>query len=208
MGGRSMSDARRSVTGREAKAAGDAFELFLEYQHATARRLGILAHIEHNEPHFKYVGGKWIAEAPGVADYTATLDRSGLTVAIEAKSTKKDRLARSAVSPKQQEHLDAVARAGGLALLAVEFRYPVPTTPFWMGAWGVLDYYRRYAVPWLETPWQVLRTAESVNEEDLLRGGWRMRVMDAGHSGDCYLERWHSRGTPSTAPKSRRYARE
>ena len=64
---------------------------------------------------------------------------------------------------------------------------------------------RRYAAPWLEVPWEVLRTAESVSERDLLRAGCQVLLG----AGECYLERFHPRGTPTTPPEVRRvYARE
>lgn len=178
------------VRGRAAKAAGNAFEAFLETQHEIAERLGILAHIEHSEPHSKIVGGRLMYTSPGTADYFGTLDRSGLSYACEAKSTSAASFPRSNVEPKQQRHLEAVARAGGLALLLLEFR----------------SMSRRYALPWLQVPWKVKRTAESVSPDDIQE--WLITVV-AG-DGQCYLSRFHA-GGPRTSAGSlrvRKFARE
>lgn len=172
--------------GRSAKAAGDNFEAWISTQHEIAERLGILAHVEHNEPHARMIGGKLIYASPGVSDYTAVLDRDGRAVAIEAKSTYKDHLLKSAVEPKQQRHLEAVARAGGLALLLIEFRrQQLPGVPI-----AICD---RFAVPWLKIEWKVKRTAESVSMADL--GEWKI-VNDPGK---CYLSKFHSHGPRSSA---------
>lgn len=201
--------ARSSITGRQAKAAGDAFEAFLEQQHEVALQLGILACVEHNEPHAKVIGGRLMYTERGVADYTGVLDRSGRAVAVEAKSTKAERLMKSAVSSKQQDHLDRVARAGGLALLVVEFRRELPAAvqlqialwPMQAAEEMLRQHFRRYVCPWEKVKWQVLKTAESVSEIDLFAdGGWIW--------GACYLERFHPRGTPSTQARQRNYPRE
>lgn len=165
-----------SAIGRAAQQAGDAFEGWLDGQHVRAGQLGILAHIEHNEAHSKIVNGQHIYTKPGVADYTGILE-GGRYLAVEAKSTEKGRLLRNVVEPRQQEHLEVVTRAGGLALLLIEFR----REPF----------FARYAVPWLEVPWTKLRTAESVAAEDI--GIWIIKP-DA-----CYLQRFHPGGPKSSA---------
>lgn len=163
---------KRVAVGRANKSAGDAFEIWLEYQHKEAVRNGLLAHVAKSEPKTKIVNGRLIYTARGVADYHGTLAASvrstdrftgralhatvnGVSFAAEAKSTSDDRLARAEVKPKQAEHLDAVSRAGGLALLLVEFRGgSVPV---------------RCAVPWAEVPWRKLRTADSVGADDIAR---------------------------------------
>jgi hypothetical protein len=198
--------------GRRNKAVGDAFESWVDGQHEMAMRLGIFAHVEHNQAHAKVVNGQVIYEKPGVADYTGCLEsvfvESGYTIyntnseiqlrkrlpaqylACEAKSTDGDRLPRSKISPKQQEHLTAVARAGGLALLVIEFRHDTPPV------------FTRYAVPWLEIKWTVLRTAESVAESDISQ--WQVQP------GTCYLSRWHPGGPRSSniGGRGRVYATE
>lgn len=175
--------------GRRAKAAGSAWETWIETQHEKARHFGILAHVEHAEPHTRVINGRVEYTEKGVADYFGTLE-GGRSLATETKSTKASRFPRNEVSSKQQDHLERVARAGGLALLAIEFRV-VET----FGTWQRL----RFAVPWLEVPWQIKRTAESVSAEDLK--GWEV------HS-ECYLKRWHAGGTPSTPVKMSRYPRD
>mgnify|MGYP001612558237 CR=1 FL=1 len=159
----------RVIAGRANQAAGSGFEIWLNFQHQEAIHRGLLACVEKSEPHLRIVGGKKIYNRPGVADYFGTLasgTRStghftgrvyssaldGVSLAAEAKSTSSDRLARAEVKPKQAAHLDAVARAGGLALLLCEFRAGTPT---------------RCAVSWTEVPWTKLRTADSVGLSDL-----------------------------------------
>ena len=163
-----MLNLQNILTGRINKASGDAFESFLEIHHSYALRLGILAHIEHNQPEAKMIHGRLIYTRQGVADYTGTLmNKVGSTLAVEAKSTSGKRLAKSVIQPRQASHLDAVAKAGGFALLLVEFRHgPVPD---------------RYAIPWLEVPWKVARSAESVVSEDII--SWQI-------DGSCYLTRF------------------
>ena len=170
-------DSRAVATGRANKGAGGAHESWVDLQHAAAKREGLLAHVEKNEPHSRIAGGRVLYSSAGVADYTGTLAAGtvashlfssrrhlspvdGVTLATEAKSTSAARLARAEVKPKQAAHLDAVAAAGGLALLLVEFRgKSMPA---------------RYAVPWAEAPWVKLRTADSVGEDDL--GRWAVPV--------------------------------
>jgi len=174
--------------GRTSQAVGASFESWIDGQHEVAKMAGILAHIAHNQAQSNVVRGRLIYTAAGVSDYTGTLDRSGLSVAVEAKSTKAESLLRAAVKPKQQEHLEVVARAGGLALLLIEFRLTEVPLRF------------RFAVPWLEVPWETKRSAESISAEQL--GPW---LVDPG---TCYLERFHARGVPSSLRRGRIYARE
>lgn len=172
-----MTAARDNVAiGRRAKSAGDAFEAWIEREHEEAGRLGILAHVVHNQARSSVVRGRLMFTSAGVADYTGTLE-GGRTLAVEAKSTGETSLRRSAVEPLQATHLEAVARAGGLALLLVEFRSQSSSS--------------RYAVPWLEVPWEVRCTAESVSREVL--GPWLAQERE----GSCYLSRFHPGGQPS-----------
>ncbi len=152
----------RQLAGSRAQAAGARFEEWVEAQHVLAAHLGILAHVEHNQPHAKVVGGRLIYVKQGVADYTGTLE-GGRSLTVEAKS-RSGRLLRSDIEPRQAIHLEAVARAGGLALLLVEFRDQHKI--------------RRFAIPWREVPWEVLRSAESIGLESA-RGvaGSRRRVL-------------------------------
>lgn len=155
-------------------------------QHEKAALLGIIAHVEHNEGHTAMVHGQLIYVAPGVSDYTATLE-GGRSAAVEAKSVEGDRFARSGVSDQQQKHLDAVSRAGGLALLVVDFHRGVR--------------HLRFAIPWLEVPWVVKISAQSINP--ICLAGWEV------HS-ECYLLRWHPGGPRSSISGSnfRKYPTE
>lgn len=179
-----------SAIGREAQFVGGVFEDWINIQHDKARYLGILAHVEKTQAVAKIVHGRLIYTENGVADYIGTLE-GGRSFAVEAKSRKDARLLRSEVSVKQQDHLERVGRAGGLALLLVEFR--------------ATDRRQRFAVPWLEVPWQVKRTAESVSVEDLAITA-EIRGWEA--DAECYLNRWHAGGRPSTPVRHRVFARE
>lgn len=183
----------RAESGRQAKFSGDAWESWVETQHEKAKHLGILAHVTHTQAIAKVIHGRLTYTKKGDADYVGCLE-SGLVggnslglaryLAVEAKSTKDARFPRNEISSKQQEHLGCVDRAGGLALLLVEFREPSC---------------RRFAVIWHSIPWQVKRTAESISADDLK--GWEVVP-------ECYLKRWHAGGVSSTAARMRRYARE
>ena len=137
-----------------AQRLGEDFETgWVARHHEAAFRLGIFAGpAEHNEPHGKIVRGQWIMVKPGVADFTAILYNGvGTIYAAEAKS-RSAVLKKSEVSPKQQAHLNAVVRGGGFAFLLARFTEGGP---------------REYAVPWLEVPWRVKKSAESVDAEAL-----------------------------------------
>lgn len=156
---------------RQSVAHGKNFEEWVEMQHASAKRRGMLVHVVHNQAQSKVVGWRMIYTGAGVADYTGCM-RDGKCLATEAKSTGKDRLAKSEITPKQQEHLTAVSNACGYAYLLVEFR----------GTNTLLN--RRYAIPWSRVPWKVLRTAESLVEADI-KPCWRLsNVGDYLPGGD------------------------
>lgn len=182
---------RDNAAGRKAQRVGRQFESFVDDQHERARELGIVADVEHNQAHVEVIGGRPQYIEPGKADYTGILE-GGRYFATEAKSTLSSRFGRNEVTTKQQAHLERVALAGGLSLLLVEFR----TTAV----------FHRYAIPWLEVPWVIMKTAESVVQKDIVK--WL--VVE----GDCYLARWHPGGARSclvsTNPRvsGRRYARE
>lgn len=161
----------RAQIGRENRYAGEDFEKWIDGQHVMAGWRGILAHVVHNEPKSEIVYGKQIWTAPGAADYTGVLHGGGV-VAVEAKSTKEVRLARAALSPKQQHHLEMVSQAGGLALLLVEFRRT--QAPLFV----------RYAIPWREIPWKKLRSADTVSMEDI-KELWLVAP------DTCYLAKFH-----------------
>ncbi len=97
----------------------------------------------------------------GAPDFLAvTFD--GRPVAIEAKTTADARLPRSSVEPHQADALDAVADAGGLALLAVELRG--------RGRW---------VIPWREARWCGPRGGASIGVAEL--AGWEMLDGLAGY---------------------------
>jgi hypothetical protein len=148
-----------SQGGRAPRDLGEAFENQIDTWHEMAGLRGVLAHVVHNAPPCKVVNGRLIWEKPGVADYTGVL-HGGRYLAAEAKSVAPGkRLAKSRVSPKQQKHLNAVVAAGGLALLLVQFRVKVTTT---------YNPHHHYAIPWSLVPWKVLRSAESLDEIDVI----------------------------------------
>jgi hypothetical protein len=193
--------ARNSVRGRKAKSVGDAFEAEIERHHAEAMKLGILAHVVHNEPTAEFLGGKLVYTSPGVSDYTGVLEGgTATTLAVEAKSEgvelgKAGYLSRKRVSDKQQIHLNAVAKAGGLALLLVEFRVQSPFI------FGLPITFYRFAVPWLEVPWAVKKTAQSV-DMSALRPEWAFATGEK-----CYLMRYRSPGSRSSMPPGRVHSR-
>lgn len=168
----------REEAGRHAKAAGDQFEVWMEGQLDHSMRLGILACWHHNEPKVKVYNGRVNYDAKSVADYSATFEgsRSG---AFESKSTSTKNFPLSEVSLLQQRHLEAVAKAGGIALLVVEFRS------------AVAPLFQRFAIPWLDVPWIVLKTAKTINPS--LLSQWVISP------GTCFLSRWHT-GGPRSSP--------
>lgn len=163
--------ARSHFAGRRAKQAGNAFEDYLRGHHELAQARGILAHVDKIDPPAVVRSGRVEFGARTVSDWIGMLV-GGRYLAVEQKSTLQAYLPRSELTDKQQKHLEVVAHSGGLALLAVEFRArPVGE------ARDVPP--RRYVVPWLEVPWQVLRTAESVAETAIHK--WLI-------GSACYLE--------------------
>jgi len=167
----------RRHSAREAQFTGDLHEGWTITQHEVAVRLGILAHFEHSEPHTSIVRGQTMRTSAGVADFFGTLE-GGRSYAAECKSIKGNRMPRNMVEKKQAEHLDAVARAGGLSLL--------------VGAFRLDSVIVRFACPWLDVPWQVLQTAESVSPT--VMAPW---VFTASTTNLCFLQRWHPGGPRS-----------
>ena len=179
----------RARAGARAKAAGGAWEGFVEGQNEMAIRLGLLACVEHTRPPMIVRGGKAIYTAASVADYIGTLaagtflvdpqhllDRrvgSGLSLALEAKSCADARFYRQHISPGQQAHLAAVSRAGGLALLLVEFREEKAAL------WTI----RRFAGRWDALPWERARTAETLTAAGMAAAGCEL-------AGGCYLAKF------------------
>jgi len=152
---------------RVQQASGARFEAWVEAQHAVARSRGLLVHAEHTQAVVKSIGGRVLYAAPGVADYVLCL-AGGRYAAVEAKACDGHRLYRSRIAPLQSRHLNAVARGGALALLVVKYDGD--------------DY---FAVPWLEVPWEQVRSTDSVSAVSLTN--WRIVP------GSCYLERFARR---------------
>lgn len=175
----------RHMIGKQARNSGVDFEEWLEKHHSEALRLGIVSGpIEHNEPHARMIHGKWQLVEPGVADFGGVLyNGHGSTLAVEAKKRNK-RLYRNEITVKQQQHLDAVVRGGGLALLLVRIVDTNDTI--------------EAACPWQSVPWTVAKSAEGVTSKDLQP--WRIPAERT-----CYLEPYCSvRGAPATAVVGRR----
>lgn len=191
------------MSGRESQQAGDNHEAWINVQHEKAIALGILACVDKIDPPAEKRHGKIEFGERTVSDYIGMCGGgSARYFAEEAKSTLKPYLPKSALTPKQQQHLTTVAKGGGLALLSVEFRTSAKDIEELQLAGTNVPLIRRYCCPWVAVPWQVLKTAQSVSEEDLIRGDWRVDPSPEA----CYLERFHPRGTPIA--RGRVYARE
>lgn len=164
----------RSDSARASRDLGEEHEAWCNMQHEMAGLRGALAHVVHNAPPTKIVHGKLIWDEAGVADFTGVLHGGGY-LAAEAKSVAPgERLRKSRISAKQAAHLDAVTSCGGnsLAFLLVEFRVDHSIA------------HRRYAIPWHEVPWKIVRTAESLDEKDLA-------IVYQVPAGVDYLARFH-----------------
>lgn len=172
--------------GRKKQASGAAFEAWIDAQHVAAKAMGLLGHVEHNQPHSKVINARVVYTACGVADYSLLLP-GGIYGAAEAKSIQGDTLLQSLIAPKQTAHLNAVAEAGGVALLLVEFRHEDGRN-------------NRYAIPWKLIPWKVKRTAPSLSEEDAAH--WLVRP------GKCYLDSFVTGRLEPVRPVMRRFPRE
>lgn len=162
----------RRSSGLAAKAAGDAFESFVERQLNAAVHFGVLAYWQHNQPGVRVVGGRVVHTERSGPDFTGMTANSRVFVA-EAKSTS-SRLMKAAIKKKQQEQLDAVAKAGGLAYLLVEFRLGIE--------YAQAGQTVRFALPWQSVPWKRLRSAESIGPEDC-------RSEQAMTKDECFLAR-------------------
>lgn len=172
---------------RKSQVVGAAFEDWINGQHKIARMQGILAHVDKTQAKTSHIKGHLTYVGKGVADYTGTLE-GGLSLAEEAKSIQVRLFYKKDIDTKQADHLDRVARAGGLALFVVEFRQT--EAPF----------FQRFAVPWLQVPWSVQISAETVAADDLKE--WLIAPET------CYLSRFHKGGRSTSPPKMRGYARE
>lgn len=160
----------RAQAGRRAKRLGDELERWVAAYLATALRTGIIAWWMKVHPGVAHrralIDGRWgfklVWGERAAADFVGLL-ADGRMFAIECKSVEGQRLAHKAIKPQQRTHLGAVAAAGGVALLAAEFRDE--------GAAGWAA--RQYIIPWHRVPWVTARTAESLTE--LASTPWRER---------------------------------
>lgn len=150
----------RSQASARAVEAGKSFEEVIEGHLSTAASNRLVDQWKHNEPHFVRAGFKrFVPAEAGIADYSGVLF-GGIAFGLEVKSTAGDRFAKASVSESQQTHLDALARAGALALLALQFRNDRA---------GAVD---NFLVPWQAAPWEIARTAESLTRGAL--SAWRL----------------------------------
>ncbi len=172
----------RKAAATFAQQSGSDFEDWVKRHHTEALRLGIVAGpVEHNEPHWRKIDGDWQRVAPGVADFTGVLyDGHGGSLATEAKCYT-NRLPRSEITAKQEQHLDTVVRGGGKAFLLVRL----------LDEFDDATFQTEYAVPWQLVPWKIARTAESVTSKEL--APWLIPP-----DCTCYLERYCPvRGIPA-----------
>lgn len=160
----------RERSGRRAKRLGDDLERWVAAYLGTAQRVGAIAWWMKIHPGVAHrralIDGRWgfklVWGERAAADFVGLLPDARM-LAIECKSVEGQRLARSAIKPQQRAHLDAVNAAGGIALLAAEFR----------DEGAVTRTARQYVIPWHEVPWAKARTAESLTE--LAACAWRER---------------------------------
>lgn len=168
------------IASRVAVAAGKLHEKRIEAELRVAVEQGVIAWWAKNEPTFRAVGrGKFLPVAAGGADFAGVLT-GGLAFSVEAKSTGEPRFYRSAIPEGQARHLDAVAKNGGLAVLAVQFR----TGPGGVG-------WPSFALPWGAVPWAMQRDALSISVRDvagheLFSGFVKMMVAQCVVCGACW----------------------
>ena len=158
---------KRAVGGAIARNAGRAFEKLIKSHHDVAVLEGLLAFVFHVDPPVIPAKDRAIFLGPSGADFSGVV-WNGLAFTAETKSTKDPHFQRSRISKLQLAHLDATARAGGVAVLVIEFRQE--REALWT--------YRRYAIPWRMVPWRIARTEARISPADL--GAWEIL-------GSCYL---------------------
>lgn len=145
--------------GHFANDAGKAWEQTVDRRLAMLKHTGVVAWYEHQQPELYSLGmvrrgGRMIQAfgkgAPSGADFSGALvGRTAFGVEAKSKGPKEGAdpilILEDDVSDRQREHMDTLARAGHLAVLAVQFR--LERDP-WVLA----------AIPWLEVPWEVPRS--------------------------------------------------
>lgn len=122
------SDSKRNkARGHIAKQAGKDFEAAIDVELTTLQQQGVIAYWERNKAGWRKTGPRWMPVEVSGADRFGVLS-NGLAFALEVKSTgstpggKPKPLDLSRITDRQRLHLDATHRAGGCALLALEFR--------------------------------------------------------------------------------------
>lgn len=147
----------RAAMAKISDVVGRAFEEAAENKLTVLKQIGIVAWWEHQHPEMFRRNGMWMKGAASGADFSGVL-RGGRAFALEVKSVGPDEerdpvlIREKAISPKQLEHLDAVAAAGGLAVLAVQFRHELAP---WLVA----------VVQWTRVPWEQARVRSHLRPE-------------------------------------------
>lgn len=146
---------------------GRAWETAVTNKLKVLHQIGVVAWWEHGQPQVAWLPHlrAWKKTGDSGADVSGVLSGNGRAFAAEIKSVgSRDGRApvlvrEDAMRPRQVEHLDAVARAGGLALLAVQFR-------------GEGSPWLNSVIPWAEVPWEKARVKHHVVAGDCER--WRI----------------------------------
>ena len=155
--------------GRANAAAGKGWEVALARVLAELQQARLLGWVHHPEPAWRKVPGRgFVCAKKALTDFLGVVRGRARVFAIEAKSSDEEsdrgRLYRREVLPHQIVVLDETADAGGVALLAVEFRRggaPV--------SW--------HLVPWRAVPWACVKSAPSIDAAAVAR--WRVRDLRA-----------------------------
>lgn len=124
--------------GRTAQRTGDAWEREVYAALDALQRAGVVAWWAHTSPSSKRLrDGRVIVTGRALCDVVGCMaDGRGLVVEVKRSARRVELVAgdRGGVQPHQREQLAATARAGGVALLAVEVAGVPAVIP-----WGVVD---------------------------------------------------------------------
>lgn len=151
----------RGDSARLSVAIGKDFEKLVDTDLQMLIQQQVVGFYAHTEVGYRKKGKFFQPVEAGFADFSGHFRRGAISFAIEAKSRTGDRFGFNEIPEKQVEHLEAVASAGGVSLLALEFRYELPPTGFAIPA------PRRFAVPWRKVPWRVAVSARAVYADEL-----------------------------------------
>lgn len=142
-------------------SVGRAFEEAIENKLTVLKQTRIVAWWEHQQPRMFRRGGVWLKGEASGADFSGVLE-GGRAFALEAKSVGPEHerepvlILEKHVSEKQRDHLNAVARAGGLAVLAVQFRHELAP---WLTA----------VITWSSVPWERAKVRSHLRAEACAR---------------------------------------